>query len=143
MLGSVSPQKLDAARSDVKFDKHGSKVHLAHVETDEWAIDAWVSEADAIVSTSTAHEHFFPDDAPSTEPGRPWTSVIVDFIAEALRGEIEVRTTRRGNKVVATEHFLITENGDKGSLGRTGLLRPARLMIWRPKQITVERISFS
>lgn len=142
MIDHVAPSKLDLDRSTVEFDDGGIDVYLAHRDADEWFIDVSMDETNAIVFTATAHEHFFPDDAPSTEPGRPWSSVIVDFVAEILRGEIEVHTTWRGSKPIAVQHFLVEPNGERGSLGTTGYLRLARFMIWREKRATVERISF-
>ncbi len=44
---------------------------------------------------------------------RPWTTVIVDFIAEILRGEIEIETTFRGNTPIAVRHFNLDERGQR------------------------------
>ena len=95
---------------------------------------------EAIVGTSYAHEHFEHHlDAPEA---RPWTTEAVDFIAEILRGEIEIETTFRGSSPVSVKHFNRDENGDRNLLSQTGFLIPTRLMFWRPKRTEIERVSF-
>ena len=68
--------------------------------------------------------------------------MIIDFIAEIMRGEIEIETTFRGKAAISVRHFNHYENGKRMPLGRTGFLAPARLALWRPKRTEIERLSF-
>jgi hypothetical protein len=142
MLELVQPSKLDTQRSSARFDADGVDVSLGHVDRDDWKIWASVGERDAIVSTGWAHEHFFPG-SPAEEEERSWTTAIVDFIAEILRGEIETETTFRGKAAISVRHLNIDENGEWALLGRTFFPVPARLLLWRPKRTETERLSFS
>jgi hypothetical protein len=141
MLAAVQPPRLSSDGSAVRFDGRGLAIDLIHSDRDDWGIWATVGERDAIVATSHAHEHFF---APSEEIAerRPWTAEIVDFIAEILRGEVEIVTTFRGETAISVEHFNLDESGERQLLGRTGFLVPARLFPWRPKRVETERVSF-
>ena len=67
---------------------------------------------------------------------------MVDFVAEILRGEIEVETKFRGNSLVSVRHFNLDESGERRPLGYTGFLVPARLLFWRAKRTETERLSF-
>jgi hypothetical protein len=88
-------------------------------------LDDWVSidERDAIVSTSWAHEHFFPP-SPGVAEERPWTTQMVDFIAETLRGEIEVQTTFRGNTAISVRDFKSRRERRTSSVGLHRLIGP-------------------
>lgn len=141
MLEVVRPTQIDGDRTAAKFDKHGVEVELVHARHEDWTIWATVGDRDAIVSAGGAHEHFF---APSSEAEeeRPWTTEIVDFMAEMLRGEIEVETTLRGTRALAVRHFNRDESGERRLLGHTAFLTPARLLVWRPQRRETERRSF-
>jgi hypothetical protein len=141
MLGVVRPARLDPDNASVQFERDGLELRLVHADHDAWGIWATVGEPDAIVGTGSAHEHFFAPDEGETEM-RPWTTVIVDFIAEILRGEIEIETTFRGNTPIAVRHFNLDESGRRTPLGYTGFPVPARLMLWREKRTETERESF-
>lgn len=141
MLAVVQPTQLDSRRTSVRFDRHGIEIDLVHATRDDATIWATVGDEDAIVATGSAHEHFFAPD-PGEEEDRRWTTEIVDFIAEILRGEIEVETTLRGNTPLSVRHFHIDERGERRPLGYTGFLVPARLLVWRPKRTETERISW-
>jgi hypothetical protein len=141
MLADMNPRRVDPTQSSAQFDRKGVEINLVHADRDDWAIWASVGDSEAIVSTSYAHEHFFPP--PEGVAGeRPWTTQIVDFIAEILRGEIEVVTNFRGNSPISVRHFNLDESGERSSLGYTGFLAPARLLFWRPKRTETERLSF-
>jgi hypothetical protein len=141
MLALVAPNQVDASKTSVRFEDGGVEIELTHAERDDWSIWATVGDRDAIAGTSWAHEHFFPSRGEPDE--RPWTTQIVDFIAEILRGEIEIETTFRGNTPVSVRHFNRDENGERNLLGQTGFLLPGRLLIWKPKRTETERASFS
>ena len=141
MLADVKPKRVDLRTSSARFDRKGVEVNLVHADRHDWAIWASVGDSDAIVGTSYAHEHFFPPPEGVAED-RPWTTQIVDFIAEILRGEIEVVTNFRGNSPISVRHFNLGESGERSSLGYTGFLTPARLLCWRPKRTETERLSF-
>jgi hypothetical protein len=141
MLGVVAPMHVNASKTSVQFDKHGVELELVHAEREDWCIWASVGAREAIAGTGWAHEHFFP--SRGTRDERPWTTQIVDFIAEILRGEIEIETTFRGNTPVLVRHFNRDEEGERNLLGHTGFLVPARLFLWRPRRTETERASFS
>jgi hypothetical protein len=140
MLAEVRPSQLDLAAAAVKFDR-GVEVGLKHVSRDDWSVWATIGDRDAMVGTSWAHEHFSSPRLGVVED-RPWTTQMVDFIAEVLRGQVEVETTFRGNTPVAVRHFNLDEHGGRQLLVETGFLVPGRLALWRPKRTTTERVSF-
>ena len=141
MLAVVEPTAVDRERSRVTFDEEGVELHIAHAEHDDVAIWAGVSDDDAIVATGGVHEHFFaPGDGADEE--RPWTTEVVDFVAEILRGQIEIETTFRGSGAIAISHFRVEDSGERVSFGRTAFLSPARLCFWAPKRVETERVSF-
>lgn len=89
MLAVVNPTKVDTRKTTVQFDDDGVEVEIVHADRDDWRIWATISDRDAIVGTVWTHEHFFPSPLGGVEE-RPWTTQMVDFIAEILRGEIEI-----------------------------------------------------
>ena len=140
MLAEIRPAQLDLGAAVVKFDR-GVEVGLPHGTREDWVIWATIGDRDAIVGTAWAHEHFCAPEPGAVEQ-RPWTTQVVDFIAEILRGEVEVETTFRGKTPVAVRHYNRDETGDRQLLVDTGFLVPGRLALWRPKHTTTERISF-
>ena len=141
MLASVKPGRVDPSKSSAHFNRKGVEVELVHVDRHDWTIWATVGDRDGIVSTSYAHEHFDSPEQGDAEE-RSWTTQMVDFVAEILRGEIEVETKFRGNSLVSVRHFDLDESGERSPLGYTGFLVPARLLFWRPKRTETERLSF-
>ncbi|HXV96176.1 MAG TPA: hypothetical protein VD695_06475 [Gaiellaceae bacterium] len=141
MLATIRPARIDADESSAKFDDDGVEVLLAHAERAEWIIWASVGEDDAIAGAGWAHEHFFAPE-PGETNGRPWTTEIVDFLAELLRGEIEIRTTYRGDSPITVSHWSRDERGEPGLVWKTTFLTPARLLVWQPKRTETERLSF-
>jgi hypothetical protein len=141
MLAVVRPPRLSPDGTSVQFAGKAVEVALKHADRDDWSIWATVGELEAIVGTSYAHEHFFAR-AHTRREERPWTTEIVDYIAELLRGEIEVVTTLRGETAISVAHFNVDERGGRQLLGQTGFLVPARLLLWRPKRAQTERISW-
>jgi hypothetical protein len=138
MLAAVQPARLDPERTSVRFDSKGVELELVHADRPDWGIWATVGDRDAIVSTSYAHEHF----SPGLAGERPWTTEIVDFIAELLHGEVEIETTFRGSSPIGVNHFNRDADGERQHLGHTGFLVPSRLFVWRPKRTVTERVSF-
>jgi len=141
MLAVIEPRSLDGERSSVDFDDEGLQLMLVHSGQDGLAIFVAVGAAEAIVGIGSAHEHFVASEDVA-EGDRPWTAQVVDFIAEILRGQIEVETTYRGNSAIAVNHFRMEESGDRVSFGHTGFLTPGRLLFWKPKRVETERASF-
>jgi len=141
MLDSVQPGQVDPHQTSVRFDERGVEIKLVHLDRQRHSIRATVGDRDAIVATSNAHEHFFAT-AGGTGEERPWTTQIVDFIAEILRGEIEVETTYRGRAPISVRHFNIDATGQRRSLGSTGYLRAARFRFWQSKRTKTERVSW-
>ncbi|MGZ8650519.1 MAG: hypothetical protein ACXW08_18140 [Solirubrobacteraceae bacterium] len=132
MLAVVRPGRLDVAGSVVRFGEDRVEIGLAHADRDAWRIGATIGRHDAMVVTDATHEHFSP--AASDE--------MVDFIAELLRGEIEVETTYRGPTPIEVRHFNRGPGGERVLLGHTGLLVPARLFLWRELRAETERVSW-
>jgi hypothetical protein len=141
MLDVVRPTRIDPDKVSVAFGDDGLEISLAHADRQDWLIWATVGERDAIVGTAWAHEHFSAPPAGVVEQ-RPWTTEIVDFIAEILRGEIEIETTFRGDTPVTVKHFNRDEHGQRSPLGHTGFLTPARFLFWRRKRAETEQASF-
>lgn len=140
MLAEVRPSQLDLGAAVVTFDR-GLEVELKHASRRDWIIWATIGDRDAIVGTNWAHEHFFPPGRGVAED-RPWTTQMVDFVAEVLRGEVEVETTFRGSTPVGVRHYNRGQHGSRQLLVKTGFLVPGRLALWRPKHTTTERVSF-
>ena len=141
MLATVQPPRLSPDNTSVQFDKKGVEIDLVHADRHDWRIWATVGDRDAIVGTEYVHEHFSPRSGGGAGE-RPWTTEIVDFIAELLRGEVEIETTFRGPTPISVEHFNFDDHGARRLLGHTGFLVPARLFLWRPKRTETERLSF-
>jgi hypothetical protein len=141
MLDTVQPAQIDPGRSSARFDKNGVEVELVHLDRKDWAIWATVGDGDAILATLGAHEHFFaPSDG--THEGRAWTTEIVDFVAEILRGAIEVETSYRGCAPISVRHFTLDASGKRHPLGYTGFLTPARLFLWQTQRTETETASW-
>lgn len=140
MLAVVAPTRVDDSKTSVRFDRAGVDIEFTHAERSDWCVWATVGDRDAIAGTSWAHEHFFPSGGTPDE--RAWTTQIVDFIAELLRGEIETETTFRGDTPVSVRHFNRDENGDRKLLGQTSFLLPGRMRVWKRKRTEIERESF-
>lgn len=137
MLELVHARELDAERVVIEFADAGVRLRLPHLREADWTIDATIAPDNAVVTVGPVHEHFDAD-----ETGRPWPSLAVDFIAEILRGEIEIETEYRGAAPIRIRHFVLATDGQRHELGMTGLLRPALLMRWRPTRTEVLRVTF-
>lgn len=137
MLELVRPRQLDADRRSITFAGGGLELRLPHVSEPDWSIAARITADGAVVDIGPTHEHFDADDG-----ARPWPSLAVDFIAEILRGEIEIESEYRGKALIRTRHFLTDSDGQRHELGTTGLLRPALLMVWKPPRTKVVRMTF-
>jgi hypothetical protein len=136
MLEIVRPRELEHV--GVSFDNGGVDVTLRHAREADWSIDAMVDSNGAVVHVGpVAHEHFDAD-----EGGRPWAMIAVDYIAELLRGEIEIETEYRGRAVLRARQFLVDPDGHRHELSMTGLLRPALLMFWKPTRTDVKRVTY-
>ena len=132
MLELVRPRELDAERVSIGFAGGGLELELPHATEPEWSIAALVTAGGAVVDIGSTHEHFDADDG-----DRRWPSQAVDFIAEILRGDIEIESEYRGKTLIRTRHFLTDSDGQRHELGTTGLLRPALLMVWKPSRTEV------
>ena len=139
MLDAVRPAALDHAACSVTLGDE-VEVRLAHTREERWTIWAAARRDSIVVGTGEMHEHFEPWREELADEERPWTTQAVDMIAELLRGEIEIRTTYRGDSVAHVEHYLIGEDGSRESFGTAGFT--ALLALWRPKRTEVERVSF-
>jgi hypothetical protein len=137
MLDTVRPRALDVDRIKVTFDDNGLDVDLPHAVDDEWLIYAMVGVNGAIVGTGLAHEHFEGDD-----DARPWPVVAVDFVAELLRGQVEVERVYRGETQIVARRYLVDASGERHRLGSTRPLTPGRLMFWKPTCTERFRIDF-
>jgi hypothetical protein len=125
MVAAVAPPQLDAARSSVVFVGNAVEVEFVHGEREDWAIWAQVDRSDARVGTLWAHEHFTD------------VSDAVDFIAELLRGEIEVELTFRGDTLTRVRH-----TNAEGLEMVTAFVVPGRFALWRPQRTERHRSTF-
>lgn len=140
MLNEVRPSKVSRSKIFVEFSNHDLEIYLVHTDNDDWTVGVTMDETQGIVFVDLAHEHFSAADSGSSV--RPWTTQMVDFVAEALRGEIATRTVFRGSSPISVEHFRVEADGSSTSLWFTGYLTPRRAMFWLPKTSTTERHSF-
>jgi hypothetical protein len=138
MLEHVAPRRLDQARTVLAEGTR--ELVLAHDREPDWDIHVAVDPGSITVGTAGAHEHFYAE-AHEAEDPRPWTVVPVDFIAELLRGEIEVRRHYRGRHVVKIEHGR-TEGGSFEPFTSTIPMSPGFLMPWAEKRVETERPDF-
>jgi hypothetical protein len=138
MLVVVAPAQVNPARTEVVFHHGGLRLELAHATHEHWSVWAMVDELHGIAGADSVHEHF----ESATEDERPWTTQIVDFLAELLRGEIEIETTFRGDAITAVTHYNLNESGERSSLGRTAFLSPGRFLFWRPQRVEIQRVTF-
>jgi hypothetical protein len=86
------------------------------------------------VGIDYVHEHF--DVEWSADEERDWMTVAIDFIAELLRGEVEIVTTYRGDSPALVKHRRV------GGKERGASVLLAGLKVWRPKRTEVERVDF-
>lgn len=140
MLYEVRPSSVSRSKSFVEFSNQDLEICLVHADNDDWTVGVTMDESQGIVFVDLAHEHFSAADSGSSD--RRWTTQMVDFLAEALRGEIETRTEFRGSSPISAEHFRIEEDGSSTSLWFTGYLTPRRAMFWLPKTSKTERHTF-
>ena len=111
---------------------------LAHADRADWSIAAMIGPRDGMVMSAWTHEHFEPRDTGE----RAWTTQMVDFAAELLRGDVEIETTYRGGTPIAVRHYNRDAEGERHLLGHTGFLHPGRLLVWRPTRAETEQVSF-
>jgi hypothetical protein len=137
MLEHVRPSELDTERAAVNFGVDGLGLELPHVSEADWTIHARVTRHEAVVGVDPMHEHFKWDEA-----GHRWPSLAVDFIAEILRGEIEIHTEYRGTTLIRTRHFRIDADEQRHELRTIGLLCPALFMVWKPLRTQAVRMRF-
>lgn len=135
MLEHVRPAALDEAASSAEVRGEVVEVRLVHAREPDWSIWAEAEERSIVVGVAELHEHFGPEWSGDGE--RAWTTVAVDFVAELLRGEIEIHTTYRGKTPAAVRHRRV---GEADELGYTGTI--AALVFWRPKRTEVEVVDF-
>jgi hypothetical protein len=138
MLAVVGPTQLNSARTEVVFDHGGLRVELPHATHEHWSVWAMVDARHGIAGADSVHEHF----EAGTDEQRPWTTQIVDFLAELLRGEIEIETTFRGDAITAVRHYNHDESGERSLLGSTAFLSPGRFLFWRPQRVETQRVTF-
>ena len=144
MLDTVDPSRVDRLRSSIRQHGHGwtvsrgVEVHLAH-DTDQVAdLDIAVGDHEAIVSWLSTHEHTFPEDG---DADQPWTSVVVDVVAAAIRGEYEVQNHYRGTRLTKSRIVDVADPERPRVLGTTG-----SLFGWLPwlgkKRVEVQRLDY-
>lgn len=140
MLAQVRPAALDEAACGVAPSPSGLRVTLAHAREERWSI--WIEAGDdsIVVGIGEMHEHFEPWRDELEGEDRAWSTQAVDFIAELLRGEIEIHTTYRGDSVAKVNHYRREPDGSRTSFGLTGFTAAAA--VWRPKRTEVERVSY-
>lgn len=104
MLDVLDPQLVDRGRSSIgsRGQTPGGRVftlEIAHVSDPQATVYVEVDGGGAVVSWLGTHEHVGMDEG---SVSRPWTSIVVDVLAAALRGEYEVESLHRGGRLVRT-----------------------------------------
>jgi hypothetical protein len=100
MLDALRPTRVDRASSSVHQERNRSVVVvLAHDADEDGGMTIEAGDKSAIISWLSAHEHVDSDDG---NDERPWTSVVVDVAAAALRGDYVVEDHYRGSHWVKT-----------------------------------------
>jgi hypothetical protein len=123
MLDALAPARLDPHRSSINDRGHGWTapntvgVRLAHTSDETADVSIALEPKSAIVEWLETHEHVFPEDGGAD---RPWTTVVADVVAAALRGEYEVELHYRGDRLVKTR--LVGAARDGLVLSTTGSL---------------------
>jgi hypothetical protein len=74
-------------------------LEIKHISDSSATVNVDVAGGGAVVGWLGTHEHV---DVADGNSGRPWTSVVVDVVAAALRGEYEVERIHRGRRLVRT-----------------------------------------
>lgn len=104
MLDVLDPQLVDRGRSSIGAHGHirGGRIvtlQIAHVSDALATVYVDVFGNGAVVGWLGTHEHIDATDGSAT---RTWTSVVVDVMAAALRGDYEVERFHRGGRLVRT-----------------------------------------
>jgi hypothetical protein len=122
MLDALAPDRLDRQRSTIRSHGHrrgGVDVDLVHDTDPESNLIVELSPNAAIVYWLGTHEHVEPEHG---DNDRPWTMVVADVVAAALRGEYEVECHFRGDHLVKTRLIDVRVPGAPRDLGTTGSL---------------------
>lgn len=88
------------------------------------------------------HWHFTSgwNDVYGEMPDRLWTSLAVDFLAELIHGEVRIRATKRGRRVVRVHAEVTTSDGVQLYSGATGDL--GLLNVFSPRSLIERTIRF-
>lgn len=124
MLDTLAPVRVNRDRSTIRSHGHGWRAHgvsvdLAHDTNPEADLCVGLDAEGAIVAWLDTHKHVFPDDG---DDSRPWTTVVADVVAAALRGEYQVERHYRGDRLVKTRIVDIAVPGNPRDLGTTASL---------------------
>ena len=92
---------------------------MEHDRDEDDSLSIALEDTSATVMWLGHHEHVVPADSADA---RPWTTVVADVVAAALRGEYEVEVHYRGDHVVKTRLLDVRVVGRERDLGSTGLL---------------------
>ena len=100
MLEALEPTRVDHASSSVHQQQNGSvRVVVAHDSDEDGGLAIEAGDHSATIWWLSAHEHV---DSRDSYGERPWTSVAVDVVAAALRGEYEAEEHFRGARWMKT-----------------------------------------
>lgn len=141
MLDEYRPTKLARDRSYLRRTDEGAlELKLAHAEEETADVAVDVSPTEATVSWFLSHEHVYPDDRVAEER-RPWTGLVVDLLAQTLRGAVIFETVERGNSWVRTRTIFLNADGEEEVFSVNGSLL-AWLLRWKPERTTRQRLEY-
>ncbi len=144
MLDALHPSQLDPAGSRVRSIGHGwtlpraVEIHLRHRLDPAAGIDVVVGPDEAIVCWLKTHEHIYAADA---TPSRPWTTIVVDATAAVLRGEYEVESIYRGNRLLRSR-IIDVADAQQTTVGESGTLVSSWLPGLRPRRVERRRLDY-
>lgn len=138
MLDEYRPTKLAPEHSSLVWRDAGIEVTLAHREQADGDIVVVLEDREATIAWAATHEHVYPQDAVAGE--RAWTSLIVDAVAAALRGEFIFEVVHRGRVWVRTRTIVIDDDTEQ-VLATTGSMW-GWLVLWQPPRVTRQRIDY-
>jgi hypothetical protein len=136
MLDVRHPTRLDSHRSAIRcsairYEAPGwATVLLAHDTDKDADVFIEIGGEQAIVFWLSTHEHI---DAADGYEGRPWTTVVVDFVALVMSGEYQVEHHYRGARLVKSRLVDVGEPDDRrGNVQQSRVLSTTGYFRWRP-----------
>lgn len=140
LLDLLDPRLIDRDRSSIGTrgsagDDRTVTLEIKHISDSSATVNVDVAGSGAVAGWLGTHEHV---DVADGNAGRPWTSVVVDVVAAALRGEYEVERIHRGRRLVRTRVRDTVRDG-------TVISETVSLLAWFPlrrSSTQIQRLDF-